>query len=132
MEEIGSGLNYRLTVDKLKNRMYLWCFGELMSAAANEPMVSHVRDACTVLNPGFTVLADFLEVKLLGLPDITQRVQTALLNGGVGKVATVWNKESFSKLVVDSSADKIGDAYAAKRKAFANRAEAESWLEGQG
>jgi len=131
MTEIGSGANYRVGVDPMKNRMYFSYFGEIMSAEANAHMVSHAEDACRHLTPGFTVLADFLGVKMLGLPDVAQRVQLALLNGGVGKVASVWNKASFSKLVVDTSAQKVGDAYSDKRKTFFDLAEAEAWLDGK-
>jgi len=131
MTEIGSGLNYRFVVDPLKNRLYAWFFGDFMRSEDNPRLVDHAEEACRRLKPGFTMLTDFLEVKMVGLPDVTQRVQAVLLNYGVARVAAVWSTESFSKFVIDSSAQKVGDAYAEKRKSFTSLSEAERWLDGQ-
>jgi len=130
MNEIGSGLNYRIAVDIVKNRMYSWFFGEIMRLEDNPDLLSDVEKACRSLKAGFTAFSDLSEVKMLGLPDVAQNVQTIILNCGVSKVASVWKRESFSKLVVDSSAQKAG-SYAEKRRTFFDQAEAEAWLDGR-
>jgi len=129
MTEIGSGGNYRFAVDPTKNRLYAWFFGDFMRAEDNPHLVEHAEQACKRLKPGFTMLTDFLEVKMVGLPDLTQRVQAVLLSYGVSKVAAVWSRESFSKHVIDSSAQKVGDAYAEKRRSFISLSDGEAWLD---
>jgi hypothetical protein len=132
MTEIGSGGNYRIAVDTARNRFYIWYFGEVMRTTENPQLLAHTQEACRRLKPGFSVLADYLDLTMMGLPDVIESVQSTLLNSGVNRVATVWSADSFSKLVIDSQAQKVGDAYAGKRKAFTNRAEAETWLDGHG
>lgn len=130
MIEIGSGLNYRIAVDPLKNRIYYWFFGNIMRVEDNPRLLEDVEKGCRQLAPGFTALADMQEVKMLGLPDVAQGVQSILLKTGVSRVASVWSQDSFSKLVIDTSAQKVGSAYADKRKVFSSLAEAEAWLAG--
>lgn len=132
MIEIGSGGNYRIAVDPVRNRLYIWYFGELIRATENPLMVQHAQEACQRLKRGFSVLADFSDLTMMGLTDVIAGIQTALHNSGVDRVAAIWRTDSFSKLVVDSQAQKVGDAYADKRKNFFDRSEAEAWLEGQG
>lgn len=127
MEKIGSGTNYRISVDKVKNRIYFWFFGDVMSPAGVADLPNDLKSALKLTSPGFTGLADFTEVKLLGLPDVTQQTQAALAAGGIRKVASVWNRESFAKFVVDSSAHKV-DMYEQRREVFFSTSEAEAWL----
>jgi len=129
MLDVGSGRNYRIVVDTSKNRLYLLCSGDFMRAEDNPHIVEHADQACRRLNPGFTMVSDFLEMKTFGLPDVAQRVQAILMSAGVSKIATVWGSDSFSKLIVDSSAQKMGETYAERRRSFPSRAEAETWLD---
>ena len=83
-----------------------------------------------MLKPGLTSLADFTEVKLLGLAVVMEKAQRILASAGLHKSATVWGEESFAKFVVDSRAQEVKEgAFAEKRQAFKNRAEAEAWLD---
>jgi len=132
MIEIGSGANYRIAADAMKNRLHFWFFGDLMREGDNPQFRDHTEEAIRRLNPGFTVIGDMAELKMLGLPDMAQELQVRLLNAGVARVASVWSRESFSKLVIESAAQKAGDAYVEKRKAFTSRAQAEAWLDGKG
>lgn len=132
MIEIGSGRNYRIAVDTMRNRLYIWYSGEVMRSTENPQLLVHAQEACRSLKPGFSVLADYLEMTMLGLPDVIASVQATLLDSGVNRVATVWKADSFSKIVIDSQAQKVGHAYAEKRKPFSDRAKAEAWLDGQG
>ncbi len=67
---------------------------------------------------------------MLGVPDIVQELQETVMAAGLRKLASVWDRDSFAKLVVDSSAQKVaGGAYEEKRKVFHTRAEAEAWLD---
>ena len=130
MQEIGSSVNYRIAIDAARNRVYFWFIGDIMSAAGTKDLPSDTKRACEALKPGFTGLADFTEMNLLGLPDMAQQVQTILMDAGLARMASVWSKESFGKLIVDSTAQKVaGGAYEARRKVFDDRASAEAWLD---
>jgi len=129
MKEIGSGPSYRVEVDTVKNRIYFSFFGDALGEASVAGLIDAVEAACALMKPGFTSLADFTEMKLLGLPDVARQTQVTISNAGVRKVASIWNHESFAKIVVDSSAekDKSGE-YSEKRKVDTDRAEGEAWL----
>ncbi len=77
--------------------------------------MADTKAACDALKPNFTVLADFTGLSLFGLPDFTEKVQTTLMDAGVKKIASVWNKETFAKLVVDSSAQKVAGEHTTRR-----------------
>jgi hypothetical protein len=128
MQEIGSGTNYRISVEKPKNRIYFWFFGDLLDPAGIAGLSNDLNAAIGVTKPGFTALADFSAVNLLGLPDAAKQTQTTLASANVKKVASVWQRESFAKYVIDSTAHKV-DTYQEKRKVFFSRAEAEKWLD---
>jgi hypothetical protein len=129
MKEIGSGPSYRVEVDTLKNRIYFSFFGDALGEASVAGLIDAVEAACALMKPGFTSLADFTEMKLLGLPDVARETQVTISHAGVRKVASIWNHESFAKIVVDSSAEKVmSGEYSEKRKVFTDRAEGEAWL----
>lgn len=130
MQDVGSSNNYRIAVDFRKNRIYFWFFGDIGRESGAENLLVHTRSACDVLIAGFTVLADFTQSNLLGLPDLAQEVQYSLMNSGVSKVASVWTKESSGKLIVDFAANEVAQGlYGQRRKVFFDRAEAEAWLD---
>jgi hypothetical protein len=130
MKEIGTGPHHRVEVDTAKNRMYLAFFGDALSDAAAAGLRDEIQAAIALMKPGFTALGDFTEMNLMGLPDVAQQLQTALLNAGVKKAASVWSNESFAKILVDSSAKKVSAGeYSERRKVFKNRLEAEAWLD---
>ena len=52
MQDIGSGPNYRISIDKAKNRMYIWAAGDLISPKGVEGIVPGLSTACKSLNPG--------------------------------------------------------------------------------
>ncbi len=129
MQEIGSGPSYRVEVDTLKNRVYFSFFGDAVNEASVAGLLDAVKAGCALMKPGFTGLADFTEMNLLGLPDVAQKVQETLLEAGLRKLASVWDHESFAKVIADSSAQKVmSGEYSERRKVFKNRAEAEAWL----
>jgi hypothetical protein len=130
MQEIGSSHNYRIAIDVQKNRIYFWFIGDIMGASGTMNLLADTRKACDALISGFTGLGDFTETNLLGQPDTAQQVQTILMDSGLRKMASVWSRESFAKLIVDATAQKVaGGAYQQKRKVFHDRAEAEAWLD---
>ena len=130
MQEIGSGKNHRVAVDMSKNRIYLWFFGDAITAISLDLLPRNAKTARDMLKPGFTILADFTEMKLLGLTDQVTAVLGILGVAELRKAAEVWPKESFAKLVVNSLAQRVKDgAFAQKTRAFTNRAEAEAWLD---
>lgn len=130
MQEIGSGPNYRVEVDTAKNRIYFWFFGDVVQVSGAAHLPNDTKAACDLMRPGFTSLADFTGMKMLGVPDVVHQVQATLLSAGLRKVASVWNAESFAKFIVDSSAQKLKSGeYDAKRRVFKDRSEAEAWLD---
>ena len=130
MQEIGSGPNYKVSVDQVKNRLYMGFSGDVLTSATVSPLPGYVKAACAALKPGFTCLADFTDMKLLGLPDLVTTVQGTIMSAGVRKVASVWSDEGFAKFLVDSSAHKLASGeYEGKRKVFKSVAEAEDWLD---
>ncbi len=130
MKEIGSGPTYRIMIDKTKNRIYFSFFGDLVKDASVAGLLDATKASSALMEPGFTALADFREVNLLGLPDIAQKVQMTLLEAGLRRVASVWSHESFAKIIIDSSAQKAGSGmYSEKRKVFKDEVEAEAWLD---
>jgi hypothetical protein len=118
-------------VDQTKNRLYTELFGELFERQKFVNLPTEIREACSMLKPGFTCVADFKEVTLFALPDIATGVQKALLEEGVRKVASVWGEQLLAKLSINKAADSSGDAYVDRRKVFTDKAEAEAWLDEQ-
>lgn len=130
MQEIGSGKNHRVAVDKSKNRIYLWFFGDAITVMNVDLLPGHAKTARDMLKPDFTILADFTEMKLLGLTDQVTAVLGILGVADLHKAAEVWPKESFAKFVVNSLAEQVKDgAFAQKTRAFTSRVEAEAWLD---
>ena len=130
MKEIGTGPHHRVEVDTAKNRIYMTFFGDALSDAAAAGLRNSLQASIALMKPGFTALGDFTEMNLMGLPDVARDLQTTLLNSGIRKAASVWSHESFAKMLIDSSAQKVKEGeYSAKRKVFKNRAEAEAWLD---
>ncbi|MBI5249336.1 MAG: hypothetical protein HY912_07560 [Desulfomonile tiedjei] len=129
MEEVGSTAQVKVFIDKKKNRIFFVFAGDILDASASEPLPAITRKACEQLKQGFTCLADFARLNLLSLPDIAEKVQGELLRAGVQKVASVWAKDSFAKMVVDRSSEKVGSEYDSRRKPFMDRALAEKWLD---
>ncbi len=131
MNEIGSTKNFRVAVDKSKNRMLLVLSGDAVGAKENQDAPLIVQKACTELRPGFTCLGDQTQLKLFALPDIAREIMKVMMNAGVGKVASVWAKESFSKVVVGFAAKATGDEYLLRRKSFTDIDSAKAWLDEQ-
>ncbi len=107
MKEIEASPHYRVEIDTVKNRLYLSLIGDVLTDADVAGMLDGIQTGIDLLKPGFTAVGDFTELNLLGLPDISQEVQTTLFNGGLRKVASVWSREGFAKIVVNSSAGKV-------------------------
>ncbi len=130
MQEIGSGPSYRVEIDAAKNRVYFSFFGDAVSMASAAGLLEATAAACGLMKPGFTGLADFTKMNLLGLADLAQKVQMTLLNAGLRKMASVWDRDSFAKIVVNSSAESVKSGeYSEKRRLFKDRVEAEAWLD---
>src|SRR5208283_155413 len=106
MREIGSGKNHRVAVDISKNRIYFWFFGDALTAANLDLLPRDARTARDMLKTDFTILADFTEMKLLGLTDQVTAVLGILGVEDLRKAAGVWPQESFAKFVVNSLAQK--------------------------
>src|SRR5271157_2302649 len=104
MQEIGSAPNYRVEVDTATNRIYLRFIGDIVSDAQVTGLPEAVKAASAIVKPQFTTLADFTEMQLLGLPDVVQQLQMILLSAGLRKLASLWDHETFAKIVVDSAA----------------------------
>ncbi len=128
MEEIGSTGNVKVAVERAKNRILLTFTGDILHTSAVAPVSDMTRRACDQLEPRFDCLADFTGMKLLSLTDFATNIQAELMRAGVRKVAALWSYESFAKIIVEKSAEKVGREYVSRRKSFMDRAEAEKWL----
>ena len=129
MEEVGSTNNVKIAVDKTKNRIFFVFSGDILDPKTAEPIPGITRKGCEQLRTGFTCLADFTGMNLLSLGDVAEKVQSELLRADVKKVASVWSEDTFAKMVVDRSGEKVGSEYASRRKHFTDRTTAEKWLD---
>jgi hypothetical protein len=129
LKEIASGPLYRIAVDVPRNRFYLWAFGKGLKPSDADGIPEATQTACNLLKPGFTALIDYTKLELLGLLDVVQEVQKIFISSGIGKLAMIWDRDSFAKFTIDSLAQKTeSDAYKANRKSFFDKSEAEKWL----
>ena len=129
METVGSTEHCTISIDRQKNRIFLVFIGDILDPKTAEPIPGQTQKGCEQLKPGFTCLADFTQMRLLSLGDLAAKVQSTLLRADVKKVASVWSEDTFAKMVVDRSGEKVGSEYASRRKHFTDRTTAEKWLD---
>ncbi|MFH1114555.1 MAG: hypothetical protein V1792_11590 [Pseudomonadota bacterium] len=120
---------YTVMADQIKNRLYLLMKGDVFERQRFENLPAQMREACRMLKPGFTCLADFAQVSLFALPDVATAVQKTLLEEGVKRVASVWGEQMLAKLSMSKSAQTAGDPYVDRRKVFTDKNQGEAWLD---
>ena len=120
---------YRMLVDTQKNRVFLEAWGDI----AEPKLLKHIADdwkkTCSLVSPGFTCLGDCTQVGAFFLKDQFAEAGKVLFEAGVRKVALCWGKGILGRRTTGQAAAMVSGQYAAKRKSFDTRAEAEAWLD---
>jgi hypothetical protein len=131
IEQIAKAPTYSVAVDRVKNRLYITGYGNVIRAIESEPFVDAVKEAIKLLNPGFTCLADFREVELFTMDDMTATVQKAMITSGMSRVAAVWGPQLLARRTVRRAVEQVHaseQAHQKLRREFDNNTDAEAWL----
>lgn len=92
------------------------------------PLAVQTKVGVTQVSPGLTCRGDYTEVGVFFLKDIFSHGMKDIFNAGVHK-AVFWGKRVLGKWTTEQAPSLASSEYAAKRKSFETRAEAEAWLE---
>lgn len=119
---------YKISVDKGKNRAYLTIVGFWRNPEEVPNYVSDWKKAVTMLRPGFTLLTDVREMKIhpASVRDVHEEAQKLLVNAGVRKVA-----ELHADKVAEMQLDGVSKDSKMPKQNFSDPKEAELWLDEQ-
>lgn len=120
---------YAISVNSQKNQLFLEMWGDVVEHGLFGSFPDDWKEACALVRPGFTVLADYTKVGVFALPQIWSEAQKVILRAGVEKVAVFWGKKLLGKLSTQESAKQASTEYAMRRRSFETREEAEAWLD---
>ena len=120
---------YRMLVDDRKNRILFEAWGDIVEPAHFVHFAEDWQNVCAHMKPGFTVLGDYTRTGAFFLKDSFSKGMKAIYDAGVRKVAVFWGTQVLGKMTTELSAAAASSEYAAKRKSFKTRAEAEAWLD---
>lgn len=129
MKDVVSKDRYRIYLDLDMNRLYLEVWDDVVDPELFAQFPEDIRKACTLLRPGFTLLADYTRVGAFFLPHIWEEAQAAVMEAGIAKSAVFWGKRLLGRMTTEESAKKASEEYARRRRSFETRAEAEAWLD---
>ncbi|MFH1112769.1 MAG: hypothetical protein V1792_02500 [Pseudomonadota bacterium] len=121
---------YRMSIDSRNNRVLFEAWGDIVEPELFKHFADDWRKTCSQMNPGFTVIGDYTQVGAHFLKDEFSRGMKVISDAGVKKVAVFWGKRILGRYTTEQAAAAASDEYAAKRKSFVSRAEAEAWLDG--
>ncbi|MFH1114790.1 MAG: STAS/SEC14 domain-containing protein [Pseudomonadota bacterium] len=125
MKTIASNDYYTVSVDGLKNRLFLSASGMWVKEGEVKNLVPDVQAALAELQPNLTILVDARGMQGTSLPDLFVDAQKAAVAKGIKRVASVYERESFFKLQAEEIAQTSG--FPVKR--FAAMEEAQAWLD---
>lgn len=120
---------YRMLADTEKNRVVLEAWGDIVEPELFKHFADDWEKTCSLVSPGFTCLGDYTQVGVFFLKDAFAEGMKVIFQAGVRKVAVFWGKKVLGKLTTEQAASMASIEYAARRKSFETRAEAEAWLE---
>jgi hypothetical protein len=129
MEVIVEREQYRIAVDRAKNRLLFEAWGDLIEAGQYKHIPDDWRTACSQVKPGFSVLGDYSRVGVHFMKRESAEGMKVVFDAGVKKVAVFWGVKVLGRWTTEQAAAEASDQYAAKRRSFENREEAEAWLE---
>ena len=121
---------YRMSADLQKNRVFLEAWGDIVDPDLFKYFADDWKKTCSEVRPGFTCLGDYTKVGVFFLKDSFAEGMKVIFEAGVHKVAVFWGKRILGRWTTEQAAEMACSEYAAKRKSFETRAEAEAWLEG--
>jgi hypothetical protein len=120
---------YRISLDSNKNRLVLETWGDVVEPANFANYADDWKKACSMAKPGFTVLGDYTETGAFFLKEAFSAAMKEILLAGVRKVAVFWGSRILGRWTTEQAAEAASNEYAARRRSFATRAEAEGWLD---
>ena len=120
---------YKISVDPVKNRLFFEAWGDLVEPEQFMHIPEDWSTACSHVSPGFTVLGDYSRVGVHIMKKESSEGMKVVFDAGVKKVAVFWGKKVLGRWTTEQAAEEASDKYAAVRKSFETRAEAEAWLD---
>ncbi|MFC1835571.1 hypothetical protein ACFL2Q_12670, partial [Thermodesulfobacteriota bacterium] len=104
-------------------------WGDVVEATDFSQFPEDLRSVCALPGPGYTLLADYAGIGVFALPEIWERAQAFVFESGVKKVAVFWGAGILGRWATEQSAQGASPEYAALRRSFKAREEAEAWLD---
>ncbi len=129
MRTVVAREGYRITVDDSRNRLLFEVWGDVVDHGLFATILEDWRKACSVVRPGFTLLADYTQVGVFALPQIWSEAQALIVSAGVEKSAVFWGKRVLGRYATEKAAQDASTEYSMRRRSFETRAEAEAWLD---
>lgn len=119
---------YKLSVSKAKNRVYLTIIGFWRKPAEVPEYVHDWRKAIAELSPGFTLLTDARQMKIHpnSVIGLHEEAQSLIIKAGVRKVAEVQANK-----VAEMQLDGVSKETKMPKRNFNDPAKAEQWLDEQ-
>lgn len=121
--------HYRMSVDTLQNRVLFEAWGDLVEPSLFTNFADDWRKTCSEVRPGFTVLGDYTQVGAHFIKEQFSEGMKVIFESGVKKVAVFWGKGVLGRWTTEQAAAEASSGYAARRKSFDTRAEAQAWLD---
>ncbi len=121
---------YKISIDLQKNRAFFEAWGDIVEPELFKHIPDDWSKTCSQMRPGFTVLGDYTRVGAHFLKGEFSDGMKVVFDAAVKKVAVFWGKKILGRYTTEQAAAAASDEYAAKRKSFESRAEAEAWLDG--
>ncbi len=128
MKVIADNDFYTITVDETRNRLDVKFRGNAVKPNDWRNVVPDMERAVALVRPGFKVMSDCSSIGVILLLNVVKDIQAAVAKGKPGKVASVWSEQILGQLQITTTAGKVGEEYAEKRRHFTNLQPAEAWL----
>ena len=127
MTEITNNAFMKLAVDQTKNRIYYSMMGFWQKAADVPTSAEGWEKTLKLVSPGFTILVDLTQVKTISTEwaKIFEASQKKITDAGLIGTAEVVSENVLMKAQLTRITKESG----MPKKMFANKAEAEAWLD---
>ena len=128
MKSVVEREHYRMSVDPPNNRISFEAWGDCVEPELFADFGDDWKKACSYVQPGFTVLGDYTQVGVFFVREAFAKGMEVIFESGVHKCAVFWGDGVLGKFTTEQAAELASPEYAAKRKSFKTREEAEAWL----
>lgn len=127
MKDIANNEYYSIQVDKDKNRMYLTLIGYWKSRSVVPNYVADLQKATQELSRGYTILTDVTQMKTppQEIAALHTEAQKVVMAAGLKKTAELVGQDVIAKMAIDQFSKQSG----MQKGTFANKEEAEAWLD---